>query len=64
MIGMKKEICRWLGEKPTRTPRRLQQWAKASMVWVIRHGETSWEVWFKDQRRWELAESERKYGRR
>jgi hypothetical protein len=61
IFGMKKEMCQWLGEKATRTPRRLEQKAKSGLVFVIRHTETSWEVWFKDGRAWELADRNRRF---
>jgi hypothetical protein len=62
MIGMKKDICQWLGEKATRTPRRLEQKARSGQVFVIRHTERSWEVWFKDERVWEQADRKRRFG--
>jgi hypothetical protein len=62
ITGRKKDICRWMGEKKTPTPRRLEQKARSSVVWVIRQSHTSWEVWFKDERLWEQANRNQQFG--
>lgn len=62
ITGMKKDICRWMKEKPTPNPRRLAQQAKIHIVWVIRLAGNKWEVWFKDEREFQLVDSERRYG--
>ena len=61
ITGQKKEICTWMGEKPGPNMRRLNQKANRT-AWVIRHSETSWEVWFKDERTFQSADSNRRFG--
>ncbi len=60
ITGQKKEICIWMGEKPSRNMRRLNQKANKT-VWVIRQAERSWEVWFKDERTFQLADNNRRF---
>lgn len=60
MIGQKKQICAWMGEKPSKNMRRLEQKANKA-VWVIRLSETSWEVWFKDERTYQAADNQRRF---
>jgi hypothetical protein len=62
LIGTKKQIGQWLGEKDTRTPRRLEQKAKALIAFVYRNGETTWEAWFKVEKTWEQAKIKRDFG--
>ena len=62
LTGTKREISRWMGGPETKTPRRMEQKAKLGIVWVIRLGETSWEVWFKDEKIWEIADRTRRFG--
>jgi hypothetical protein len=62
LTGQKNDICQWMGEKKTPVPRKLEEKAKRGMVWAIRHGRTTWEVWFKDERAWETTDRKRRYG--
>ena len=62
LIGTKKEIGRWLGEKDTPTPRRLEQKARTLTVYVYRNGETTWEAWFKEEKIWDRAKIKRDFG--
>jgi hypothetical protein len=59
LVGTKKEICRLLGEKETRNPRRLDQKAKLGIVFVNRADRDLWQVWFNDQKAWQRADSAR-----
>jgi hypothetical protein len=60
--GTKAELSHWLGEKKTKTPRRLEQKARSGLVWVIRNAETSWEMWFKDEVIFDAVTRKRKFG--
>ena len=48
--GINKDLCLAMGEKPTHNHRRLQQKAKAGLVWVVSQtpGCRTLEVWFKN----------------
>jgi hypothetical protein len=61
ITGQKKAICNWMGEKDGPNMRRLNQKANKT-VWVIRHSETSWEVWFKDERTYQSVDNNRRFG--
>ena len=57
LMGTKKEVGRWMGEKDTPNPRRLEQKARKGILFVVRCDHTVWEVWFKDQKSWERIAS-------
>jgi hypothetical protein len=61
ITGQKKDICTWMGEKPSRNMRRLNQKANKT-VWVIKLAGKQWEVWFKDDRTFQSADSNRRFG--
>jgi hypothetical protein len=61
ITGMKKQICTWMGEKSSRNMRRLNQKANKT-VWVIKLAGKQWEVWFKDERTFQSADSNRRFG--
>ena len=50
LVGINKNFCLALGEKPTRNHRRLEQKAKSGCVWVVAPTPTARQlnVWFYD----------------
>jgi hypothetical protein len=61
IVGMKKEICIWMGERDSKTMRRLEQKAKNGTVWVVRLSGQQWEVWFKDEKTYQDVDRNRRY---
>ena len=47
VVGMSKQICRWI--RPTADDRELRRKIGTGAVWVVKHHRTSFEVWFRNE---------------